>query len=343
MRSLNINYTAIRADAVSAFLHDRYGVEGTLRALPAEKDQLMQVSSSCGRQFLLKIANPAERVAEAMLQINVLLHLENTDPSLPVQRVVRTLAGESMCRFKDPTGGEARNVRLYSYLDGELLRHRRGDASQARALGAAWALLGKALASFSDDGIFHESIWDLQRLATTEALIADIGDVHHRALLRLAFERFEGHVGPTLQDLRSQAIHNDFSGDNILIDPQSTDRLAGVLDFGDLVHSQLINDVAVGATDYLSAEDPDMQASVAFVSGYVSEVALSEGERSILFDLITSRLYLRIAIAEWRAKRFPENKDYLLRNTQRLWPQLERLLAKDVGAARECFLTAGDR
>ena len=49
-------------------------------------------------------------------------------------------------------------------------------------------------------------------------------------------------------------IHNDMSGDNVLVADDGV-TVSGILDFGDAVDTQLLNDVAVGATNLLALGD----------------------------------------------------------------------------------------
>ena len=120
-------------------------------------------------------------------------------------------------------------------------------------------------------------------------------------------------------------MHNDFSPDNVLISADAR-RLAGIIDFGDVIVTALVNDVAIAAAYQLSGEDL-LGPALDLIGGYHATTPLTETELSLLPELIGARILARIVISEWRAARFPENRAYILRNTPRAWEHLGRLQA----------------
>jgi hydroxylysine kinase len=64
--------------------------------------------------------------------------------------------------------------------------------------------------------------------------------------------------------------------------------------------------------------------SVALVEAFNDVFPLQENEVDILFDLMTTRLVMTVAITNWRAGRHPENSAYILRNAPTAWRALER-------------------
>ncbi|MNH41285.1 hypothetical protein D3C79_1027540 [compost metagenome] len=52
---------------------------------------------------------------------------------------------------------------------------------------------------------------------------------------------------------------------------------------------------------------------------------LTDEEVDVFYDLLMVRMVLRLTLTEWRAARFPENSEYILRNTPRTWTQFEQL------------------
>ena len=62
-------------------------------------------------------------------------------------------------------------------------------------------------------------------------------------------ERFDTHVRPILGALPRRAIHDDLNDYNVLVDRQSCERVtlavSGIVDFGDMVHSYAVADLAI--------------------------------------------------------------------------------------------------
>jgi len=100
--------------------------------------------------------------------------------------------------------------------------------------------------------------------------------------------------------------------------------VAGVIDFGDVTVTALVNDVAIAAAYQLSGDDL-IGPALDLISGYHATTPLTADELNLLPELIGARILARIVISEWRATRFPENRTYILRNTPRAWEHLDRL------------------
>ena len=88
----------------------------------------------------------------------------------------------------------------------------------------------------------------------------------------------------------------------------------------------LVNDVAIAATQQLSDDADLLGPALDLIAGYHATTPLTAGELGLLPDLILARIVARIVISEWRAERFPENSQYVLRNTPRAWEHLRRWL-----------------
>jgi len=205
-----------------------------------------------------------------------------------------------------------------------------------RGLGATLAALGRALRGFDDPLASRPLLWDLAQLPQLRSLVAELppGEATDRLGQQLA--RFTAEVAPRLARQRTQLVHNDFSPDNVLIGADASagpdaSAVCGIIDFGDVTVTALVNDVAIAAAYQLGAgpgPGPNFaQPAVDLISGYHATTPLTADELDLLPDLMLARILARIVISEWRAARFPENRTYILRNTPRAWDHLGRLLA----------------
>jgi len=155
-------------------------------------------------------------------------------------------------------------------------------------------------------------------------LLVHMRDPAQRALAARVLDRFEAHVLPVLPSLRAQVIHNDLNPHNVLVAPDDHERIAGIIDFGDMVHAPLVNSIAVTAAYQLSAAGHPLEPVAELLAAYHGLLPLEPLELDLLFDLITTRMVLTVAISGWRAARYPENETYILRNTGRAWASLAR-------------------
>jgi Ser/Thr protein kinase RdoA (MazF antagonist) len=234
-----------------------------------------------------------------------------------------------------------RVVHALSYLDGTLLRSAAPDRSLLRSAGRTLADLGRALRGFDDPLVHRPLLWDLAQLPRLRPLAAERPPGPRTDLITEQLSRLAATVPPRLAGLRAQLVHNDFSPDNTLISADGR-AVTGIIDFGDVTVTALVNDVAIASANLL-ADDADADGAddaygadplgpaLALVAGYHSVTPLTAAELGLLPDLILGRIVARIVISEWRAERFPGNRAYVLRNTPLAWRHLDRLLSIGAG------------
>jgi Ser/Thr protein kinase RdoA (MazF antagonist) len=131
-------------------------------------------------------------------------------------------------------------------------------------------------------------------------ILHHVKDEPLRDLVAGALEDFEARAVPGFAGLRSKVIHSDLNPENILVEQSDADAVAGVIDFGDMLHAPLIVDVAICAS-YLRATTGDPFCHIAeFLAGYHSVTRLTLAEIDLLPDLLRTRLAASIAILAWR-------------------------------------------
>lgn len=314
-----------------------YGLSGTATKLSGEKDSNFRLCVKDGREFLLKVVNPGEEPGVTDLHTAALLHVAAADPSLPVQRIVPSLDGRPDLRLVFPGDGE-RAVRMVTFTKGVLQRETIATVEQLRNVGRTLARLQLALKDFVHPSADHELTWDLKQASSLRRLLPAIDKSDRRARLENRLSRFENDILPTLLQLRSQVVHNDLNSDNVLVDSTNSAEVVGVLDFGDMVRTAVVADVAVGAAYQLSDGAAPLQSALDFVAGFNSVRPLEDVELDLFYDLVVTRMVTRLAITEWRASLFPENREYILRNTPRAWTQFDRLclLSREQATAQIC-------
>ncbi len=290
-----------------------FGIEAQAESLDSERDQNFRLRTADGTQYVLKIANAEEDPAASDFENAVLEHIRTVAPAIPVPRIVASTASENVVihRFEDVNY----LVRCLTWLDGERVDDIEPTSRLRKQLGVELANLGRALR-----GLFHPAarkplLWDLQSLAELEPWIADIEDADTRAFCATFVTRFAENTLPKLAGLRCQVIYNDLHGGNVYVNDDSPPRISGIGDFGDTLYGPLICDVAVAAAYQLSMGDDPLNDVIEFVQAYNSITALEGEELALLPELITARLVAMLAIAAWRVRRYPENRDYILGDT----------------------------
>jgi Ser/Thr protein kinase RdoA (MazF antagonist) len=309
---------------VERFVEQRWGLAVHAERVDTERDEQFLLRDQARGTFVLKVSNPFEDPRVVDMQTRALLHIAQVDPGLPVPRLVCSAEGEVTVMAPWSSAGPV-TVRLLTYLGGKPLSAAPRTLTQTQRLGALLARLGLALKGFQHVADRRDLAWDLAHTARLQSLLDAVPDSELRALARRHLRVFEEETLSILVSMRSQVVHNDFNPHNILVDTQDAERITGVFDFGDVVRTQLVNDVAIGAA-YLTAVGSDpLQFPMSFVSGYQSVTPLQRAELRLLPSLMAARLTMAVAISEWRAQKFPANRAYITKNTAAAWNGLKLL------------------
>lgn len=313
-------------EALAALLARNYGLTGPMKALTSERDLNLHLATPA-QGYVVKLANAAEPAEVTDFQTRALVHLETA--GLPVPRIVRSLDGAT--EVATPQGV----LRVLTYLEGIPQHLTPKTPAQSASMAAMAARIALGLQGFQHPAARHVLQWDLKQAASLRPLLPAIPDATLRALVEATLARFEAEVAPALPDLRWQVVHNDLNPHNVLTAVGDPDRIAGVLDFGDMVETPLICDAAIAAAYQL---DPsDAQASLlGFARAYHAVLPLTRAELRLLPDLAATRMLTTIAITSTRAARYPDNAPYILRNFAAAREGLLALAALD----RTALLTA---
>jgi hydroxylysine kinase len=333
--SLTTTSVAMTLNEAISVSYEHYGLKAVAKELKSERDQNFMLMIDGRPKFLLKVANAAEAHSTIDFRVGALRHMEDVAPDLPIQRVIQTRAGTDIFSWS-AVDGQTRFCYLLSYLDGVPMAGNIASGEQQAGLGLTAAKVDRALSGFTHPAAGHELLWDLKHAAKLRAYVHMTEDPLHRDLASQALNRFDSIE---LAPLRTQVIHNDLNPHNVLVWPE-TGSIAGVIDFGDMVQSPLVCDVAV-ACSYLFAEGPEPIAPLCrFLAAYRSVLPLHQNELAALPVLIATRLAMTVIITNWRASQYPENRDYILRNQKSAVAGLLALAAVPLDQVNEQFQRA---
>jgi 4-aminobutyrate aminotransferase-like enzyme/Ser/Thr protein kinase RdoA (MazF antagonist) len=332
--------------AVLELAHTLYGLRATASPLPSERDQNFLLQTDAGGKFVLKIANAKEERAMLEAQQQALAHLAQHTALCP--RVVPTRSGAAISTIQAPNGAQ-HLVRLVTYLEGTSLgRVKRHSPELMRDLGRGLGEMDRALASFDHPALHRDFHWDLANgLRVVREHSALIKDEPLRALVEKIAADFEREIAPVLPHLRRSVIHNDANDYNVLVGDTSDNlvaqaslpasrseslhdlysrnqRVTGVIDFGDMVHSYTAGDLAI-AIAYAILNNPDPLAVAAHLTqGYHAAYALTEDELAALWSLMKLRLCTSVCHAAQQQQQAPDN-EYLSISQQAIRHTLPKL------------------
>lgn len=277
---------------------DEYGLIGEWAPLTGERDQNFRLRTEDGRKFVVKIAGPDEDPDIADFQVQALLYLEKGSPQMPVPRIIRTKTNNCLGEIIN-RGGVKHALRVVTYLDG--IPYGEGafpDAENLQKIGAFQGEAVNALAGFEHKASRHFMPWNLSNgIAVSRDLWAGAAD-DARALAAPLLHRLRHEVLPKLNALPSQIIHNDGHPYNLLRPDAVSPGVVGLIDFGDMVHAPIINDLAVTATTFHRFGREDLDTVENLLIGFHRVHPLSDAEVSLLWDAMTLRVLITILLSD---------------------------------------------
>ncbi|MFC5676560.1 aminotransferase [Aeromicrobium endophyticum] len=280
---------AVTVDQVVAMAHEHFGVEGTGVELGSQQDRNILLTTPGGTRYLVKVSNPVFTRSEIEAQNLVMRHLAARGHATPQPTASR--GGEDIVTVD--VDGVPHAARLLTFLPGEPLS----------AAGAPWpatlAEIGRlagqvtaALADVTHPGMERDLQWDLRR---GESVVAErlhlVADVARRGSVEAALHRVTADLDPVRDALPTQPVHGDLTTDNLVGDRDHHGALrpTGIIDFGDVMTSWRVAELAVACSAVFRHEPHRPLAILPMVAAFDAEVGLTDDEIAALWPLIVLR------------------------------------------------------
>ena len=316
-------------------LSTNYGLQAEVKSLPGEIDLNYHVSTSNGEQYILKIAGPNEKLENLELQNAVMEHFSQKNGDLEVSRVVSSKDGKLIQIIEEE--GKSRFVRLLTWINGRPFANANPQSPLLfNRLGELCGNLCLSLADFDHPAAHRFMKWDPQQAEWIKPHLSKFTN-ERGELVNYFYSLFEQHALPYFPNLRKSVNYNDANDYNVLVSNDAKDPIVpGVIDFGDLVYTQTINELAI-ALAYAMMDKPDpIQTACEVVKGFNSKFKLHEDELKVLFSLTTARLIISITCAELNRLEHPDNI-YLQISDKAAWTLLGKLQSISPAFAEYCF------
>ena len=302
-----------------------YGFVATAHTMPSHCDQNFALEASSGARYVLKIANATADPDELDLQRSVLAHLSKHHETTAVQQVHPASNGEDGA-IVQASDGSRHWMWMVSYLPGRPLGQVRPHTPELLAdVGRTLGSMDRALERFAHPAMHRSFVWDLRRAGNLRKYLTHIGDVARRSRVERFLEHYARDVVPQLVTLRTGVIHNDANDYNLLVQGAGYDaRISGVIDFGDVLHTHTVIELAIGATYAMLGKRNPLRAAAHMVRGYHGAYPLQAAELAVLYDLIVARLCSSVLVSAFRSTIEPDNA-YLQISEAPAWDLLETL------------------
>lgn len=312
-------------EQITVLAADHFKIQGTAKPLPGEIDLNFLLETGDGKKYTLKIAHPDTTPSYLEFQNALMQRLAEADLDLQTPQVVASVDGHEITLIEAPDGSQ-RLLRLLTWVEGRCFADVNPHTEPLmEAVGEMCGKLSRALDGFDHPAAHRFIKWDCSQAAWTGEHLTKIGDENKRSLAQYFLDFFEKTAAPLLPQIRQSVCYNDANDYNVLIGmDQNGQPMPTVIDFGDAVYTQTINELAILCA-YGAMHKPDPLAAIfCFVKGYHRQWPLTEAEAQALFPLIIGRLLISVTCSAMNMAEHPDN-EYLQISDRPAWDLLRKL------------------
>lgn len=311
-------------EKVLTLLNQHYQLSGKIKALPGYCDQNILLTAQ-DNQYIVKIANTAESKTELAMQNAAMKHL--SAKQLAVPHPIESNTQQTITEISDEQG-HVFYLRVLSFLPGSFY----ADAAPSRHNSLLWKSLGQFMAQinqglndFNHAGAHRYLEWDLaQGYSVCLEKKAHLND-KQQGIVESFLADYQAKTLPLLAQCSKAVIHNDANDYNLLIDEvNQPSTITGLIDFGDMVYSHVINDLAITCAYALMGQERPIETLKEIVASYHHHTPLSDAELEVLYSLIALRLCVSVCNSAQAIKAQPDN-EYLLVSVKPAWQLLTQL------------------
>lgn len=227
--------------------------------------------------------------------------------------------------------------RLLSFVEGDFLGDVKHTSELLFSFGSFLAEMDAITFPIYNAAIVgKETQWDLKQFNSNYQYLDCISNPTDRSLVDYFFLQFEEHISPIAHQLRKGIIHNDGNDWNVLT---TNGKVSGIIDFGDMCHTWLINELAVALTYVMMAKDNPLEIASHLIRGYHEINPLKEEELDILYYLIAARLCTSVCNSAY-AKKLKPDSEYITVSEKPAWNLLRKWLTINPIRAKDEFRRA---
>ncbi|MCX6537876.1 MAG: aminotransferase class III-fold pyridoxal phosphate-dependent enzyme [Acidobacteria bacterium] len=341
MPAITFDLPSFTGDQAVAAAQRLYGFSAVAESLPSERDQNFVLRASNGERFVFKISNATEDPQTLDLQNQALRHVAQHAPELTLPRVCPSLSGRLIEALTDDRG-RSHQVRLLTWVPGTVFAHATPHLPDlVYSLGRYLGQLDTALESFDHPATDRDLKWDPRKASWIGDHVQHVADPARRELVTRVAAWADTEIAKLAPSLRVGVIYNDANDYNVLVAgvaPYDT-RVVSVVDFGDMLRTWTVNEVAVACAYALLDKADPLSTMASAVAGYHEARRLTEAEIDAVFPLICSRLAVSVVNAAIQQHAEPGNQ-YLVISERPAWDALTRLACISPAVARATLRAA---
>ncbi len=214
--------------------------------------------------------------------------------------------------------------RLLSFVKGSFLGDVEHTPTLLSSFGRFLGQMDKALLNTYNPPLkAKETQWDLQHFSTNYSYLKYIPDPQDKSLVDYFFLQYEENIRPVQHLLRKSIIHNDANDWNVLT---KDGHLSGIIDFGDMCHSWLINELVVAITYVMMDKEEPLKVAENVIKAYHEILPLEEREVEVIYYLVAARLCISVCNSAY-TKTVKPNSEYITVSERPAWSLLHKWLS----------------
>jgi len=263
-------------------------------------DNLNYLIKTNSEKYILKTYDDLSLIDVIRAETKALLFLNNNLYPKPIP----FLNGENVRIIE--IKGSLKICRLLSYLEGRFLGEINQTKEIIRSFGKSLAQLNKSLLHWTDIHIKARQLeWDMQQYAVSKNYLNEISSKKDRKIIHYYMNQYEENVVPYFIELRKSTIHNDANNWNILF---KDNGVSGIIDFGDISYSHLINELAIAISYTCFNKENPLEWALVLLESYNEILPLELKEVEVLYYSVAMRLCISISNSNHYQKLYPDNK-----------------------------------
>ena len=300
---------------ISDILKEHFHISDIIKDLYSDRDQNFLIRLDNDKKAILKISNPEESLDILNMQDAATQYINSRDSEIKIPFQIGEI---TRIQIHD----QYYFSRIVDYLEGEFLKDLILKEKDYNKLGSFIGRLSLSLDGFTHPAADRQFEWDIRRIDLVRSRLNIIREENKRSLINRYLNIFEKNYLNKIHGLRMAIIHNDSNDHNILIN--KSENTMGIIDFGDMVFSYQVAEVAVCMTYIALTKDDPFLPMAQVLKGYQSFFPLTDAEIEFIIYLVCMRLCISVTMSSWRYTLFPEN-EYLLTSQKSAWDLLEKL------------------
>lgn len=330
-----ITTTTFLEEDVQRIALEQYGLHVKARSLNGYDEQNYVLTDEKGKRFILKIATDEHGYHFLDAQVKILDVLHKSRLADHFQHCCLNKNGTALTTLV--IDGKNYYIRVLNFLEGTFwVEHKNTTPELCYDLGCFLGEMDKALINFSHPAMHRFYTWDISRAQDANSKLKFIKDHEQRRIAGYFLLQFETEVIPQLAELRHAYVHNDANDYNVLV---KENEVVGLIDFGDMVYTALVNNLAVACTYAMFNTADPLERATAIVKGYHENYPLTEEEIDLIYYLIAARLCISVTQSAYNKSLNSNNAHHFITETS-AWDLLQQLIRINPLKAQDKFRRA---